>query len=274
MNATLELALEGLPLLDALLLGLASLPIWLGLPILLGCGILITIISSFLISISGSPTATPAGANFLSGAKFGFLGEVFAALLAFVLVDGGIRYSDARQEVRMEAAALKLFDAVVADLSSPETMLLRQELRTYAQAVVESESVSMQLGQESLAARSAFERVLTSYLRVPVRSDQDRLVRLQADQFLTRIQESRQRRLQATRPGLRTLIWGVFLGNTLIAVMFSWLFRARSLAAHIIMATVMTAALMAMVYLAVLLYHPFTGNLTIDLEPFLQLPPL
>ena len=275
MNATLELARESLPLIDLLLLELASLPLWLGLPALLGAGLLLTFVSSLVVGLSSGPAVLPPGANFLSGAKFGFLGEVFAALLAFVLVDGGLRYTDARQEVQMEASALRLFDAVVADFPpGPEVALLRQEVRTYATVVVESERIDMQLGQESPAARTSFERLIAAYLRLPVHSEQDRLTRLQADQFLARIQESRLKRLQAARPGLRTLIWGIFLGNTLIAVAFSWSFRARSLTAHMAMAMVMTAALMTMVYLAILLYHPFTGDLAVRLEPYLLLPPL
>ncbi len=273
MNQELEWFHGGMPLLDYWLQSLASLPIWMGLALLIGAGMVLTLLGSLLVGVSGG-VGSPPGFNFLSGAKFGFLGEVFAVLLAFVLVDGGLRYSDAREAILQEAGALRLFDAVVADLAAPGTDELRRQVRTYATAVVESEGISMQSGRESLAARAAYERVLDTYLRLPIPSEQERLMRLQADQFLVRIQDSRQKRLQAARPGLRNLIWTIFLINTLIAILFSWVFRARTLAAHMAMATVMTVAVMAIVHLVVLLYHPFIGDLAISLTPYRSLPPL
>lgn len=270
-------ALHHLPWVDLLLLALAKQPFWSGLAITVACGTLLTLIGALLVGVAQDPMMAGPGAqdaNFLSGAKFGFLGEVFAALLAFVLVDGGLRYTDARQQVQIESSALRLFDTVVADLSGTKVDALRRELRVYAAAVAEHEFFTMQIGQESMAARHAFEQVLTSYLHLKNRTEQDRLVRLQADQFLAKVLESRQRRLQAARPGLRTLIWTVFLGNTLIAIMFSWWFRARSLAAHVTMAIVLTVALMVVLHLAVLLYHPFTGDLAISASPYLALPVL
>lgn len=277
MTPPVDLAWESLPWLDVALLAIASLPIWLGMLLLVSGGILLTLIGSLFVGAAQEPIVDVLGtieANFLSGAKFGFLGEVFAALLAFVLVDGGIRYTMARQQVQVEASAIRLFDSVVADLSDPAVTDLRHQLRTYASAVVESEFITMQVGRESLAAREGFERVLDGYLRLENHSEQDRFLRLQADQFLTKILDSRQHRLQAARPGLRTLIWTILLGNALIAVMFSWFFRARSLAAHTAMAVVMTAALMVVVHLAILLYHPFTGELAVSSTPYLTLPRL
>lgn len=269
--------LYNLPMLDLLLLALAKQPFWTGLAIMVAGGTLLTVIGALLVGAAQDPLLMEPGimeANFLSGAKFGFLGEVFAALLAFVLVDGGVRYTDARQQVQIETSALRLFDTVVTDLSGTKVDTLRRDLRIYATAVAEHEFFTMQIGQESMAARHSFEQVLTSYLRLKNRTEQDRLVRLQADQFLAKVLDSRQRRLQAARPGLRTLIWTVFLGNTLVAIMFSWWFRARSLAAHVTMAMVMTVALMVILHLAVLLYHPFTGDLAISSTPYLSLPAL
>lgn len=264
---------HGMPTLDALLLMFAGLPAWVGLGVLVGAGVAITLLGSLLVGAS-TGVADPQETNFLSGAKFGFLGEVFAALLAFVLVDGGLRYSDAREAVRQEETAVTLFDAVAANFRTPAAQELRRELRTYARAVVESEALSMQQGRESLAARAAFEQLLKTYVALPITSESERLMRLQADQFLVRIQDSRQQRLQATRPGLRTLIWIIFIANTVIAVMFSWFFRAQTLAAHMAMAAVLTSAVMAVIHLAVLLYHPFTGDLAIKLQMLQRLPPL
>ncbi len=126
----------------------------------------------------------------------------------------------------------------------------------------------MQVGRESPAARKNFEQVLNRYLHMETRSERDRLVRLQTDQFLSKMLDGRQKRLQSVRPGLRTLIWTVLLSNSLVVIVFSWLFRVRSLAAHIAMSVAMTIALMVVMHFAILLYHPFTGDLAVSSRPY------
>jgi hypothetical protein len=277
MNPSLDPGLSQLPLLDVTLLALASMPYWTSLLLLLAGASLFTLIGALLLGAAQDPMAAPAGpveGNFLSGAKFGFLGEVFAALLAFVLVDGGIRYASAREQVQVEASAMRLFDAVIADLADPSNIKVRQELRIYARAVSDHEFRTMQWGQQSATAQGSFRQLVDRYIGLSDTTEQDRLIRLQADQFLTTMLESRQKRLQSARPGQRTLIWTVFLSNTLIAIGFSWLFRTRSLAAHVLMAVVMTSALMVVIHLAILLYHPFTGALAISAAPYQTLPAL
>ncbi len=277
MNPSVDLGLQSLPLLDVLLLSIATLPIWLGMLILVSSGVLLTLIGAFIV---GRATQAPSPTiplvdhtgHFLLGAKFVFMGEVFAALLGFVLVDGGIRYAMGRQQVQVESSAMRMFDAGVADLSDPQAVELRRDLRTYAASVVENEYLTMQVGRESPAARKNFEQVLNRYLHMETRSQQDRLVRLQTDQFLSKMLDGRQKRLQSVRPGLRTLIWTVLLSNSLVVIVFSWLFRVRSLAAHIAMSVAMTIALMVVMHFAILLYHPFTGDLAVSSRPYQTLP--
>jgi hypothetical protein len=267
MNETIDLALDSLPLLSALMLWLVSQPVWVGLAILIGSGALLSIFGALFMEVVATPHILFDN-NLVGGSKFGFLAQVFAALLAFILIDGGLRYTQARVEVQTEASALRLFDSTLTQLNARGVPEVRKALRVYVTNVVESEFITMQLGKESAAARNSLNQLLTAYMRLENANEHDRLTRLQADQILTKALQSRQSRLGAIRPGLKNLIWGVVLVNTLISITFHWFFGSSNLFSHMAMGVLLSTAIVTVVYLALLLYHPFTGDLAISSRPF------
>ncbi|MEO5335732.1 MAG: DUF4239 domain-containing protein [Magnetospirillum sp. WYHS-4] len=272
MNASVDLAYDVLPLLDTLLLWVASQPVWLGMATVVGGTMLISLVGAAFVGHVTDPLVL-ADNNLVSGAKYQFLSEVYAALLAFVLIAAAFRYTDARTQVQTEATALRLFDSTIAQLANPQVPEIRGLVRTYVINVVENEFITMQLGRESLGARAAFQRLLGGYAKLENVDEHERLTRLQADQFLADAMDSRQQRLASVRPKLRTLIWGVLLFSSLLSIMFNWFFAGPSFLAHVAMAMLLAAGIATIVYMTLLLYHPFTGALAISPRPFEYLLP-
>lgn len=267
MNAPLETASDVLPLLDLVLLWIASQPVWLGMLVVIGPSVVLSLLGAAFVSHVVDPL-TIAETNLVSGAKYQFLSEVFAALLAFVLITAAFRYADARAQVQTEATSLRLFDQTIAELADPGLPEVRMLVRIYAQNVVENEYITMQIGRDSKAARLAFQNLVGAYAKLETMSEHERLIRLQADQFLANAIDSRHQRLSSVRPKLRTLIWGVLLFSSFIVIVFNWFFAGPSLLAHMTMAALLTAGLATILYMSVLLFHPFTGVIAISPRPF------
>lgn len=261
--------IESIGLLQLALLWLASQPMWLGALLVVGGGVAVGLLGSLLVSVANPLPAIDF--NVVGGAKFGYLAEVFAALVAFVLIDAGIRYTQARSEIQSEAMSLRLFGDTVSEMGDPRAAEVRQAVRDYASSVVGTEYRWMELGREHDGTRQALQRVVKVFLSLDVQGEHQRLAQLQASRFLTRAMESRTQRLNAVRPGLRTLIWTALIANALLAVGFNWFFASANLRAQLAMVAILSASVSLVVYMALVLSHPFTGDLAIGTRPYLAL---
>ncbi|MEO5375202.1 MAG: DUF4239 domain-containing protein [Alphaproteobacteria bacterium] len=259
--------LEGLDPVATILLWLAVQPAGLGAALVIGTGVVISAIGITVVTLVAAP-ATLLENNLLGGAKFAFLAQVFAALLAFVLVDGGIRYTDARGSLQAEASALRLLDETVSELAHPAREDIRAAIRAYADTVVRSEFITMQQGRESPTAAAAFDRLIDLHVGALPADERDALIRLQADSFLARAVSARATRINAVRPGLKSLVWMIVAFNTGLAITFSWFFGNPSYVGQLSMGVLLTTAIMTVVYMAILLNHPFSGDLAISPQPF------
>ncbi|MBF0094756.1 MAG: DUF4239 domain-containing protein [Alphaproteobacteria bacterium] len=259
--------LNGLDPVATILLWLAVQPVGVGAGLLIGGGVLITVAGITALTLLAD-RATLIENNLVGGAKFAFLAQVFAALLAFVLVDGGIRYTNARGSLQSEASALRLLDETVSELGLSAREDIRAAIRAYADTVIRSEFISMQQGRESPTAAVAINHLIDLYVAAAPATNRDAMIKLQADSFLTRALSARADRINAVRPGLKTLIWVIVAFNTGLAITFSWFFGNPSYIGQLSMSVLLTTAIMTVVYTAILLNHPFSGDLAISPQPF------
>lgn len=259
--------LDGLDAVSTLLLWLAVQPVGVGVAVVIGAGVLLSVIGITAVNAVASPT-TVSDNNLVGGAKFAFLAQVYAALLAFVLVDGGIRYTVARGNLQAEASALRLLDETASDLRAPAGANVHAAIRAYADTVLRSEFMTMQAGRESATAKAALDNLVAVYLATVPADDHEALSKLQSDSFLARAVAARNTRINAIRPGLKSLIWTFVAVNTVLAIGFSWFFGSPSYVVQLTMGVLLSVALMTVVYMALLLHHPFTGDLGISGRAF------
>ncbi|CAA7623923.1 conserved membrane hypothetical protein [Candidatus Terasakiella magnetica] len=272
MSPDLAYATEGLALLDAAMIWLVNLPIWKGALLMIGLPVLVSIVGVLMVNaVVGS--ATLIENNVVGGAKIAFLAQVFCALLAFVLVDGAIRYNQARAHIQTEASALRLLVEIVEQVPGPKAAAMRSGVRHYVQAVVTHEFQTMQYGAESPTAHAALVAMLEGYMAIDAKDEHERLNLLQADQLVVKTLQSRAGRLNAVRPGLKTVIWTVVAFNVMLAITFNWFFGNPSPSMQVLMAALLTAAIMIVTYASLLLYHPFSGEMAISPRPYAALYP-
>jgi len=261
MTPDVAQAIAAMPTLDALMIWLANQPIWLGAILMIGLPVLLSVLGALLVTVIAGRGVLIEN-NLVGGAKFSFLAQVFCSLLAFVVVDGAIRYNQVRAAIQTEVSALRLFLETVEQRPGGDT--IRPAVRHYADIVVGHEFLTMQLGLESPLARAAMDEVMARYMAIGGGRHHDRIEMLQADQLLVRAKQSRANRLNAVRWGLKTVIWTIVAANVALAVAFNWFFGNPSLRMQLLMAALLTAAIMIVTYMALLLYHPFSGDLAIS----------
>lgn len=265
-----SIPLDGSDPVSTALLWLAVQPVGLGAGLLIGGGALLTVIGITVLTLLASPL-TLLENNLVGGAKYAFLAQIFAALLAFVLVDGGIRYTTARGSLQAEASALRLLDETASELPRSVRGEIHSAIRAYADTVIRSEFITMQRGEASPTADAALDHLIDLHIKARPADDREAMTKLQADSFLARVVSARAGRINAVRPGLKPLIWSIVMFNTALALSFSWFFGNPSYIGQLSMNVLLTTAIMTVVYMAVLLNHPFSGELAISPQPFLFL---
>jgi hypothetical protein len=263
MTPEIAQAIAAQPPINGAMIWIASQPIWYGTLLLVALPMVLSVLGVLLVNLLAGRAALIEN-NIVGGAKFAFLAQVFCSLLAFVIVDGAIRYNQVRANIQTEVSALRLFIETVEQVQGDAAAKVRPAVRRYADAVVSHEFQTMQLGAESPLARAAMDQVIARYTAISAGRVRDQLDLLQADQLLSKALLSRAGRLNAVRPGLKAQIWSVVACNVLLAIAFNWFFGNPSLRMQAFMAALLTAAIMIVTYMALLLYHPFCGDLSIS----------
>src|SRR5258706_12573721 len=67
---------------------------------------------------------------------------------------------------------------------------------------------------------------------------------------------------------LAPIIWAVTFIGTAISIAFNWFFGSRTLLTQLVMAALLSGSILAILFLARTLSHPFVGDLKISPAPF------
>ncbi len=236
-------------------------PLWFSALIVLGAGSGVTALGSIIVNEIFTPQEL-AQNNTVAGFKFAFLGQVVSALLGFVLLEAATSYIRAQSHVRSELTALSYRGVVAQQMDPPVSRPLIDATRTYVLAVVTEEWPAMSHGQESEAA-AALKDLYITYLNIPARDERTQALAQQNGQFLDRVIEQRTRRLADASEELSGLIWFAILVGVGVTIAFNWFFGSTLFAPQVAMGALLATAIMALVFLAIVLGHPFLGDLAI-----------
>ena len=246
---------------------LATQPFWTGFVIFVGSGLAVSLIGLLIVN-AYFPQIDLIANNLVGGFKFAFLAQVYSALLAFVLIEAGHRFATQSALVNAEASTLLYLDRAVAATAEGEADQFRRDIRSYARLVVDEEWAAMARGEESAAASKAFLTLFSSYVAIKPRNESEQANLSLPSQLLLTAMDKRTSRINGASETLTPIIWAVTFIGTAISIAFNWFFGSRTLLTQIVMAALLTGAILAMLFLAMTLSHPFEGDLRISPAPF------
>jgi Protein of unknown function (DUF4239) len=249
-------------------LWLATLPFWSGFVIFVGVGLAISLVGLLIVN-AYFPQIDLIANNLVGGFKFAFLAQVYSALLAFVLIEAGHRYATESALVSSEATTLLYLDRAVAATAGTQAEAFRRNLRVYARLVVSREWAAMAEGDDSPDASQAFLALFSSYVAIkPEEGGAEQANLSLPSQLLLNAMDKRVSRINGASETLAPIIWAVTFIGTAISIAFNWFFGSRTLLTQLVMAALLSGSILAILFLAMALSHPFVGDLRISPTPF------
>jgi hypothetical protein len=196
----------------------------------------------------------------LTGLKLEVLGQIFSGLLVFVLVHGAMLQYDLRTLLDLEGRLLTglHFTARRADPEGLGTLVER-----YARMVVERELPAIAGGRTDPATQGAFDDMLVTMAAAtaaPVMAAADN-----TGETLAQLVDVRAKRLaRSISDPLMGYAWLGVAFATATTMAFASLVTGPSLFIQMLLSTMMSLAAVTITYLAILMNHPWSGDMSIS----------
>lgn len=252
---------------------LASLPIIVSAPLVIGSGVVLSLIGSYVAS-NLYTEAELQGNNTVGGPKFTFIGQVYSVTLLFALVGAWDVYQSARGAVQREAAALIALDTsarVFSDASQEQTREdIHRTIRQYGKAVAEKEWRTMSYGLDDPEATHRYNQMVDLFTSIEPLTASQVAVQQNAVRWLAEISEHRLLRVGTLSNTLIGLIWALILTGALVSIAFTWFFGSANGVAQTAMSAIIAAFIMLHLLVILKLTHPFVGETAIAPYPILQ----
>lgn len=251
---------------------LARIPLDIAVPLLIGIAVLISLVGTWVVNTIYTPFQLEPN-NAVGGAKFSFLGEVYAVTLALALIGAFDRYTDAQTTVQKEVATLVALDRAAEIYDQPgqadTRARMKSAVREYARAVVEKEWRTMSVGVPSFEVTHRFGQLSDAFLTAePITGAQQALQQNTVD-WVRQVNESRSFRLTTVSRSLVSLVW-VLLGlGTAIAIVFPWFFGTANVVSQAVMSAILVSFLVMHLVVVLHLAYPFVGETAISPSAFL-----
>lgn len=251
---------------------LARIPLDIAVPLILGIGVLISVIGTWIVNTIYTPLQLAAN-NVPAASKFSFLGEVYALTLGLALIGAFDHYTSAQTTVQREAATLVALDRAADVYDEPEQAETRARMkstvREYARAVVEKEWRTMSVGVPSFEVTHRLAQLSEAFMKAaPITPAQEALQQNTVD-WVRDVNESRNFRLTTVSRSLISLVWVLILLGTAVAIIFPWFFGTVNVVSHGLMSAILVSFLMMHLVVILHLAYPFVGETAISPSAFL-----
>lgn len=240
----------------------------LGILIVGGCVVLASLATVFVRR--RVPEEIHQANNEVAGFIFATIGVLYAVLLAFIVLAVWQEFEEARVTVQQEANDVANLFRISQELPSPGGKDLQQGIIDYTNAVINSEWPAMQEGEESPAARDAFEHLWTVHREIDAAKTASPEIEYNFLPILISVGNNRRIRLLDSRSELSPALWGLLWGGAIVTIAFTLFFRAENQTAQILMTSALAGMVGFVLFLVIGLDSPFTGDIRVEPVAFQQ----
>lgn len=207
--------------------------------------------------------------NDVVGFIIAVVGVIYAVLLGFVVIVGWENFDEAEQVVGLEASALRSIyrDSVALP---PETQAQLQDLvRRYATEVTTDEWPAMAQGRPGdPRVGDLFFEMAREISSTPVTTPaQQEFVGAEAER-LSQLVSLRSQRLDIVDNGIPGVLWIALIVGGLVTIGFALLFGVERAALHLLMVGSLAALIGVLLFVAIVINYPFSGDIAVEPEPF------
>lgn len=205
--------------------------------------------------------------NDVAGFLIAVVGVMYAVLLAFLIIVDWEQFNAASRMATDESSTLTSMYHETGLLPQAIRPEARASLRTYTHRVIDDEWKTMQKGKGSPLVDTALTRMYRVY---------DGLNRTKAGQgttdesfrLLDELSAQRAARLAASNESLNGVFWLVLIIGAIITVGYSLIFYLENVRMQMVMTGGLAALIAALLFLLLVVDHPFLGDVHISSESF------
>lgn len=208
--------------------------------------------------------------NDVAGVMLGVLGGVYGIVLAFVIVALYEDFQAAKETVHEEATHLAQLQRSSGAFPPAVRVRIAADVGGYAEAVVEEEWKLMENGRESAAAWARVDDLYAVLQGYEPRTASESAFYGEAVSTLDELVASRRSRLTHAQESLPGSFLVLIVGGAVLLLGFLYFFGMRSTRAQLVMIVGVAALVGFNLVLAVVLDHPFSGDVTVSHAPFRQ----
>ncbi|MDF1791472.1 MAG: DUF4239 domain-containing protein [Thalassobaculaceae bacterium] len=254
-------------------LQLAGVPLSTAIPFVMALGVLLSILGSWLVNSVFTPFELEPN-NFIGGAKFGFLGEVYAVTLGLAMIGAFDHFTTAQTNTQREVATLTSLSLAADTYDRPgqdaDRAAMRRAVQQYARAVVEREWRVMSYGIADPDVSTRLADMNETFMRVEPKSEAQKSLQQNTIEWVRQINEYRALRLTTVSRSLIALVWSVLISGTLMAIIFPWFFGTVNIVSQTVMSALLTSFLMLHLLMVLQLSYPYIGDASISPTAFLN----
>jgi Protein of unknown function (DUF4239) len=195
-------------------------------------------------------------------------GVIYAVLLGFLVVSMWGSYDYARTNTAEEASLLVPLYRQTMDMAPPQGAEMRALIRHYASHAAAGWSRFQTTRQGSTEARRTVDEMLKVFDALAPTTKAAEINDTEFYRTLSLLLLDRDKRLNEAAQALSWIMWLAAVGGGVITVGMSFVLYMERPVPHVVMTTVLSVMIGAMLLIMALLNHPFSGPVAIGPEPF------
>ena len=214
------------------------------------------------------PALADGGHNDVAGFIIAVVGVIYAVLLAFVVIVSWEDFSEAESTVGQEASALRSIYRESQAFPPDVREHIRADVLRYASTAIDVEWPAMAQGQPgSPEVYHVLDDMSQSLAQLPVTTPiQQAYVGAEADRF-NQLVGFRSQRLDYVETGVPGVLWIALGVGAVVTIGFAMIFGLRSTMLHVIMTASLSAVIGVLLFVAVAIDHPFSGDVSVSPAP-------
>ncbi|MBN8661032.1 MAG: DUF4239 domain-containing protein [Candidatus Obscuribacter phosphatis] len=202
----------------------------------------------------------------VGGYLLSVVGTMYAVLLGLVVVDAMTKFQNARAVVETEANSLADVFLLAEKLPQPKANAIRGLCHAYATEVIEREWPAMSKGEIDREARRDVVILMKEVISFePVNENQKAIYPIIV-QEACQVWDNRRARTNLATYGVPPVEWFVLILGGIVTVVFTYFFAIESLAAQVVMTSMVSLLISLNLYLVVLFGAPFSGDLQVGAD--------
>jgi hypothetical protein len=208
--------------------------------------------------------------NEVAGFKFATVGVLYAVLLGFAVVVVWQKFSEAENDVALEAGAAATVYRLANGITGAPGLALHEGMTAYLKSAITEDWPAMKRGQSSPAVTRSLNDLYATLLRYEPSTPAETAVFAEVLHQLDLVTQARRVRVVMAAGIVPGIVWLVLFGGACITIGFTFFFGTANLRAQTAMTGALTLLIFSGLLVIIAIDHPFAGSVKVTPEPLVS----